>query len=205
MRIAVVNEVSARDKNRLILEALESIDAEVYNIGMSDADEPELTYIHTGLIAALALAAGAADFVIGGCGTGQGFMLSAMQYPGVYCGLITNPLDAWLFSQINGGNCASLALNKGFGWAGDISLRYIFDKLFCDEPGKGYPPHRSESQRQSRETLSSINGVTHKDFLTIIDSLDKAILNTAFDHSAFADLIERFADKGDLKDRILNG
>ncbi len=42
-----------------------------------------------------------------------------MQYPGVSCGLIADPLDAWLFSMINAGNCISLALNKGYGWAGE--------------------------------------------------------------------------------------
>lgn len=203
MRIAVVNEVSARDKNKFILEALEGIDAQVYNIGMSGGDEPEITYIHTGLMAALALATNAADFVIGGCGTGQGFMLSVMQYPGVCCGHILDPLDAWLFSQINGGNCVSLALNKGFGWAGDINLKYIFEKLFCDEPGRGYPPHRSESQGISRSVLSSINSETHRDFISIINSLDKSITETALCHKAFAGFIERFAEQGKLKNIIL--
>jgi ribose 5-phosphate isomerase RpiB len=33
------------------------------------------------------------DFVVGGCGTGQGYLNSAMQYPGVFCGHILNDLD----------------------------------------------------------------------------------------------------------------
>lgn len=205
MRIAVVNEVSAKDKNKAILEALEVSGAEVYNIGMSGHEgEPELTYIHTGFMAALALGTGAADFVIGGCGTGQGFMMSAMQYPGVYCGLITDPLDAWLFSQINNGNCASLALNKGFGWAGDINLKYIFEKLFCGEPGRGYPPHRSESQRESRGVLSNINGITHKDLLSIVKALDKRITDPVFGHKAFLDFITVYAKESDLKSAVIN-
>lgn len=205
MRIAVVNEVSAKDKNKAILEALEVARAEVYNIGMSCREgEPELTYIHTGLIAALALGTGAADFVVGGCGTGQGFMLSAMQYPGVYCGLITDPLDAWLFSQINGGNCVSLALNKGFGWAGDINLRYIFEKLFCGEPGRGYPPHRSESQRESRGILSNINSITHKDMASILQLLDKRITDPVLGYKAFTQFIAAYAKKSELKDAIIN-
>lgn len=206
MRIAVINEVSARDKNKYILAALEGVNAQVYNIGMSDgASGTELTYVHTGLMAALALATHAADFVIGGCGTGQGFMLSAMQYPGVCCGHITDPLDAWLFSQINGGNCVSLALNKGFGWAGDINLKYIFEKLFCDEPGRGYPPHRSESQGESRAVLTAINNTTHKDFTSIIVSLDRSITETAFCHKPFRDFIEQFAIQHELKNIILAG
>ena len=205
MRIAVVSEVSARDKNKHIIEALQSIDAKVYNIGMTDnKEEPELTYIQTGLMAAAALNTGAADFVVGGCGTGQGFMLSVMQYPGVYCGHINEPLDAWLFSQINGGNCVSLALNKGFGWAGDINLRYIFEKLFSDPSGQGYPLHRSASQKESRLVLSKINGVTHKDFAAIITSLDKDLRDRAFHHAAFAEFIRDYSENGELRDLILN-
>jgi ribose 5-phosphate isomerase RpiB len=205
MRIAVVSEVSARDKNKFILEALKDVDAEVVNIGMSaDGDEPELTYIHTGLLAALALNTGAADFAVGGCGTGQGFLLSVMQYPGVYCGHIAEPLDAWLFSQINGGNCVSLALNKGFGWAGDINLRFIFEKLFRDPAGQGYPPHRSASQRESRLTLGRINVLTHVDFAAIVRSLDRDILQRAVGHKAFAEFFRQYARDGALKDLILH-
>ena len=199
MRIAVINEVSARDKNKFILEALKNVKAEVFNVGMSEKEEPELTYIHTGLMAALALNTGAADFVIGGCGTGQGFMLSSMQYPGVFCGVITNSLDAWLFSQINGGNCVSLALNKGFGWAGDIELKYIFEKLFLDKPAQGYPAHRAESQSVSRRLLSDINKITHKNFTEIITSLDKAIIQTVKGHKPFTEFIEKHAKESAIK------
>ena len=204
MRIAVVSEVSARDKNAYILEALRGVDAEVFNVGMSDEQtEASLTYIHTGLMAALALETGAADFVIGGCGTGLGFMLSAMQYPKVFCGLINDPLDAWLFSQINGGNCVSLALNKGFGWAADINLKYIFEKLFCDEAGRGYPPHRSESQRESRKLLSEINRVTHADFDAILENIDNNTLETVRGYKAFIEFILKYGNEGKIKDIIL--
>jgi len=189
MRIAVVSEVSARDKNGMILQALEQAvpDAKIFNVGMSACGpEPELTYIHTGLIAALALYSGAADFVVGGCGTGQGFLLSAMQYPGVFCGLVSDPVDAWLFSQINAGNCVSLALNKGFGWAGDINLRYIFEKLFCGKPGQGYPLTRSDTQRESREALARVHALTHPiGMWSVVKGMDPAIMSRVMCHEAF--------------------
>jgi ribose 5-phosphate isomerase RpiB len=204
VRIAVVSEISARDKNTLILEALQGLGAEVHNIGMNpEGGGPELTYIHTGLMAGLALGTGAADFAVGGCGTGQGFLLSAMQYPGVICGHITEPLDAWLFSQINGGNCVSLALNKGFGWAGELNLRYIFEKLFCDPAGRGYPAHRSVSQRESRQTLLKINSLTHRSFAEILPSLDQDIRAAAFSHEPFTAFIRAYAREGDVKKLIL--
>jgi ribose 5-phosphate isomerase RpiB len=198
MRIAVVNEVSARDKNKDIVSALQACGQEVFNVGMTSASvegEVELTYIHTGLIAATLLNLGAADMVVGGCGTGQGFLNSVMQYPNVFCGLILNSLDAFLFSQINAGNCVSLALNKGYGWAGDLNLKYIFEKLFAGPPGAGYPPHRSESQAQSRERLCRISQATHTSFGGIVRALDREIVETVLSHRPFRDVLAQYDDK----------
>ncbi len=180
MRVAVINEISACGKNPDILSALSEFrDITVLNVGMARPDEqPSLTYIHTGLMAGLLLNADACDLVIGGCGTGQGFLNSALQYPLVVCGLIESPLDAWLFSQINGGNCVSLALNKGYGWAGDVNLRLIFRELFRDPPGAGYPPARAASQKESREALGRVSAVTHRPMDEILAHIDPVILET---------------------------
>jgi len=75
------------------------------------------------------------DFIVGGCGTGQGYLTSAMQYPDVFCGHIRNDLDGWLFMQINAGNCISLALHQGYGWPAEVNLKFIFDRLFEVQPG----------------------------------------------------------------------
>jgi len=196
LRIAVINEFSARDKNGQIMQALQAAGMQAHSIGMDESSgEPELTYVHTGLMAGLALYTKAADFVVGGCGTGQGFTISAMQYPGVFCGLITSPLDAWLFSQINGGNCVSLALNKGYGWAGDINLRYIFEKLFCDPAGQGYPPQRRESQEKSRGALAAISKSAHADMPELLKSIDPAIVNAVTGHQPFLKFIQTYGDE----------
>ena len=56
MRIAVINEISAADKNSDILKALEGRGHEVLNLGNTRAgDTPDLLYIHTGLMSALLL------------------------------------------------------------------------------------------------------------------------------------------------------
>ena len=47
------------------------------------------------------LESGAVDFVVTGCGTGQGAMLALNSFPGVLCGHITDPTDAYLFAQVN--------------------------------------------------------------------------------------------------------
>lgn len=205
MKVAVINEVSARQKNPDIINALKTAGVDPINVGMTNGDnEVELTYIHTGLMAGILINLEVVDMVVGGCGTGQGFMLSAMQYPNVFCGLIIEPLDAWLFSQINGGNVISLALNKGYGWAADINLKYIFEKLFQDEAGKGYPKEREISQRQSRQTLQSISTLTHNGLLQILKSMDKDIINTIFKHKPFVEIIKGEAKNKELQKIIIS-
>ena len=190
MRIAVLNETSAADRNADILAALEGRGHQVINAGMREKGaRPELTYIHTGFLAALLLNHRVVDFVVGGCGTGQGFLNSAMQYPGVFCGHITSDLDAWLFAQINGGNCISLPLNQGYGWAGDVNLRFIFERLFSVERGCGYPAHRKDSQRESRLMLERISGVTHPDFPGVLERLPDEVVLPALSFPGIRDLL----------------
>jgi ribose 5-phosphate isomerase RpiB len=191
MRIAVINETSAGDKNKEIMAALEGFQHEVINAGMKERGAaPELTYIHTGLLGAILLNVDRVDFVIGGCGTGQGFLNAIMQYPNVFCGHITNALDAWLFTQINGGNAISLALNQGYGWAGDVNLRFIFERLFSVESGCGYPSHRAESQAESRERLAKISKTAHAPLAVIIRGLDEAILRPVLEYPGVKELLD---------------
>jgi ribose 5-phosphate isomerase B len=176
VRIGVVTEVSTKEKNAAVLAALENRGHEVFNLGMKGvAGEPELTYINTGFLSAVLLGGGCVDLVVGGCGTGQGFLNSVLQYPGVSCGLIQSPLDAWLFAQINGGNCVSLALNKGFGWAGDVNVKFIFDQFFSVEWGLGYPTHRKESQQRSRAVLQGVSRVTHVALPQIVERVEDTV------------------------------
>jgi ribose 5-phosphate isomerase RpiB len=151
---------------------------------------PEITYIHTGLISAILLNLKRVDFVVRGCGTGQGYLNSVMQYPGVVCGHILNSLDAWLFTQINGGNCISLALNQGYGWAADVNLRFIFDRIFSVESGSGYPRHRQASQRESRETLEEVSRLAHRSFAETIDALPEEVLKPAIEFPGVKELID---------------
>ncbi len=196
MKIAVINEVSASIKNEDIVNALyQTTDAEVLNVGMKNPEQtPSLTYIHTSYMAAILLNTGSCDFVVGGGGTGQGFINGVLQFPGVVCGLIVEPLDAWLFSQINGGNCISLPLNKGYGWAADINLKYIFEKLFVDPAGAGYPRERAQSQAQSREILAGISKISHKEFTDILKASDPEILKAI---AGSEDFMKVLADGGE--------
>jgi ribose 5-phosphate isomerase RpiB len=177
MRIAVVSEASSADKNAAVASALEGRGHQLMNLGMTSPQAvPALSYVHTGLITGILLNLGRADLVVGGCGTGQGYAMAAMMYPHVFCGQVTSPLEAWLFAQINGGNCISLRLNQGFGWAGDVNLRMIFDAFFSVESGGGYPPHRREAQKVSRQLLGNVSTTAHRSFAEIVAALPDELL-----------------------------
>ena len=74
MKIALINDNSQSSKNVLIYKALKSVcdkyNYEVINIGMKDENDKPITYVEEGLMAAILLNSGAADFVVTGCGTG---------------------------------------------------------------------------------------------------------------------------------------
>jgi ribose 5-phosphate isomerase RpiB len=191
MKIAVINETSAANRNADILAALEGRGHEIINVGMTEKGaQPELSYIHTGLMTAILLNLNRVDFVVGGCGTGQGFLNSAMQYPGVFCGHILNDLDVWLFAQINGGNCISLALHQGYGWAAEVNLRFIFDRLFSVERGGGYPAHRAVPQKEYRTKLAGVSAIAHRPFPEIISTLPDDALLPAIEYPGMERLIQ---------------
>lgn len=75
MKIALMME-NSREQNAIILKELNAVADEkgfpVYNVGMSDENDHHLTYIHLGIMASILLNSKAVDFVVTGCGTGQG-------------------------------------------------------------------------------------------------------------------------------------
>ncbi len=98
MKIALINENSQASKNSMIEAALrkvvEPMGHTVDNYGMYAADDAcQLTYVKVGLLASLLLESGAADYVVTGCGTGEGAMLACNSFPGVLCGHIVDASD----------------------------------------------------------------------------------------------------------------
>jgi ribose 5-phosphate isomerase RpiB len=200
MRIAVINETSSADRNADVMAALAGRGHDVVNVGMTlSGSQPELTYIHTSFLAAVLLNAGRADLVVGGCGTGQGFLNAVMQYPGVVCGHLLTPLDARLFAEINAGNCVSLMLNQAYGWASDVNLRLLFDAFFMAEPGRGYPAHRRESQAESRALLAALSRATHRTMAEVVAGVDVRVVLPALSYPGVLDLL----DLPTLHDRAL--
>lgn len=193
MKIALINENSQAAKNSIIFEALkkvvEPMGHTVDNYGMYSAeDEAQLTYVQIGILSAVLLNSGAADYVITGCGTGEGAMLACNSFPGVICGHVEDALDAYTFSQINDGNAIALPFAKGFGWGGEKNLEYIFEKLYCEESGQGYPRERAAIMKKNREILNAVKDVTYRDLTDILKEIDQELVKGALGGPKFKEL-----------------
>jgi ribose 5-phosphate isomerase RpiB len=193
MKIALIIENSQAAKSDIIHDALTSVAKEhgheVHHYGMyTPEDKASLTYVMNGLLAGIVLNSGAADFVITGCGTGMGSMLACNSMPGVFCGLVIDPTDAFLFSQINDGNCMSMPYAKGFGWAAELNLQDCYRKIFENEGGAGYPKERAELMRTNRGKLKDLKAASCKDMLTVLKTCDQDLLKSAIAGERFAEL-----------------
>jgi ribose 5-phosphate isomerase RpiB len=193
MKIALINENSQAAKNEIIHTALKAV-AEplghtVFNYGMyTPEDKASLTYVMNGLLAGILLNSKAADFVVTGCGTGMGSMLACNSMPGVFCGLVIDPTDAFLFGQINDGNAISMPYAKGFGWAAELNLQDCYRKLFDGERGLGYPKERAAIMAKNRGILSQLKAVSCKDMLSVLQAVDQDLLKAATAGEKFAEL-----------------
>ena len=206
MKIAFLQEFSQAPKNTMLFDELTTVATKyghtVVNAGMLkpllDTDVPEayttenprLTYVQVGIQAAILLNSGAVDFVVTGCGTGQGALMSANAFPGVMCGLIVDPTDSYLYLQVNNGNAISLPFAKGFGWGGELNVRYIFEQAFSNPVGNGYPAERKESQNKNAGILAEMKVAASKPIIEALKSIDAALVKeclTPHFMAAFAD------------------
>ena len=190
MKIALINENSQAAKNEMICSVLKKVvepkGHEIFNYGMYSADDKEqLTYVQNGILAAILLNAKAADYVITGCGTGEGAMLACNAFPGVLCGHVVDPSDAYMFAQINDGNAISLPFAKGFGWGAELNLQYVFEKLFQGESGQGYPKDRVIPEQRNKKILDEVKKVTHQDIMTVLRNIDQELLKGAVSGKLF--------------------
>lgn len=200
MKIALINENSQAAKNDQIYRALKKVaDAkgyEVRNYGMYGAeDKAQLTYVQNGILAAILLNSGAADFVVTGCGTGEGAMLALNSFPGVICAHVATPLDAYTFAQINDGNAISIPFALGYGWGGDLNLEYIFEKLFSEPFGGGYPKERVVPEQRNKKILDGVREKAFRPLSEILKDLDPELVKGAIAGERFDELF--FADAGD--------
>ncbi|MEZ8274046.1 RpiB/LacA/LacB family sugar-phosphate isomerase [Vibrio splendidus] len=207
MKIALMMENSQAGKNAMVAAELESVAGgighDVFNLGMTDENDHHLTYIHLGIMASILINSKAVDFVVTGCGTGQGALMSLNLHPGVVCGYCLEPSDAFLFNKINNGNALALAFAKGFGWAGELNIRYIFEKAFTGERGNGYPLERAEPQQRNAAILNEVKAAVVKDnFIDSLRAIDQELVKTAVGSERFQQCLFDHCQDPDIADYV---
>ena len=203
MKIGLINENSQAGKNKIIYNELvkNAKGNEIFNYLNENT---KLTYVQVGLLAAILLNSKAVDFVITGCGTGEGAMLALNSFPGVLCGHVQDPLDAYLFTQINNGNAIAIPFAKGYGWGGELQLDYIFEKLFSEEFGNGYPKERVVPEQKNKKILDEVKKITYKPMKEILDEIDQALLLETINTPEFKIQFFENAQDEELKNIIAN-
>ncbi|MGT2637091.1 RpiB/LacA/LacB family sugar-phosphate isomerase [Streptococcus ratti] len=189
MKIGVIQASIRTDVNQLLFESVKRAVGnhhEVINFGIFPDETENYSYVEVAVMISLLIETGAIDFVISGCSSGQGMMMACNSLPGLRAGFIQTPQDAFLFGRINKGNVASLSLGLNFGWSGELNLQYTLNELFHGEFGIGYPPEAADRKRQEAQTLLTLDNLTKKSFLEIIDQFDETLLIKSLKRKTFA-------------------
>ncbi len=192
MKIGIIQASSQANKNGMIFQAVQkyAADSEVINFGCYPEDSSRYSYVEIALLVGMLLAGNAVDFVVTGCSSGQGMMLACNSFPGVLCGYIPTPMDAWLFAQINNGNAVSLPLGEKYTWAGSDNMEQTIRRLFSEPFGQGYP--KEDALRKLRDTVL-LKELRAKSQITCIAFLD----------SLSHELQKRIISKRDVMEYIL--
>lgn len=180
MRVGIIQASSQKDKNSIIekciKQAITSSEHEIINFGVFKDEKFECSYIETAFAISVLLESNAIDFVVTGCSSGQGMMLACNSLPGVLCGYIANPSDAYLFGRINNGNAVSYPLGLNFGWASEVNLISTFKALFEEPFGNGYPSKDAERKRRDTVKLKELNNLTKKSLIEILPSINDDLI-----------------------------
>lgn len=209
MKIALIMENSQAAKNSAVLNELthvaQTTKDSVFNVGMCDENDHHLTYIHLGIMASILINSKAVDFIVTGCGTGQGAMMSLNLHPGVVCGYCLEPSDAFLFNQINNGNALSLAFAKGYGWGAELNVRNIFEQAFASgERGQGYPLERAAPQKRNAAILNDVKSAVIKDnYLDTLKAIDPELVKVAVSGERFQQCFFEYCQVPEIASYVL--
>lgn len=181
MRIGIIQASSQCEKNAMIYNTVRKVanQHEVINFGCFEEEVDTFSYIEIALEIGLLIASGAVDFIITGCSSGQGMMIACNSLPNLICGYCPTPQDAFLFARINDGNVVSLPLGLNFGWSGEINLKHTIEALFDGPFGSGYPEKDAERKMKDTKLLKSMNAISKKDILTVMEELEDELVKKA--------------------------
>ena len=159
MKIALINENSQAAKNGIIEAALKKV---VEPMGHE--------VVNYGMYAA------------------DDAMLALNSFPGVICGHVEDPVDAYTFAHVNDGNAVAMPFAKGFGWGGELNLEYCFEKLFGFGHGQGYPKERVEPEQRNKKILDGVRAVAFKPLVEILQGIDQDLVKGAVAGEKFSEL-----------------
>ncbi|MBR3904800.1 MAG: RpiB/LacA/LacB family sugar-phosphate isomerase [Clostridia bacterium] len=206
MKIGIILASSQKDKMDVIAECVKKITQpmghETVCYCLPESTEQTFSYVETAVCISLLLSGKAVDFVVTGCSSGQGMMLAANSLPGVLCGYIPMPQDAFLFGRINGGNAASLPLKDGWGWQGKEHLLHTLEKLFDGPFGEGYPAQEADRKKRDTKLMKQTNRTVKRGWAEIADEMDKELLKKALRFPGVYDDIMQNGSNEELKNML---
>lgn len=181
MKIGVIQGTTQSGKNDLLYNttkvAVKNHNYEVVNFGVGIDEKTNYSYTEIAFLIGLLINSKAIDFIITGCSSGQGMNLACNTLPGILSGFIQTPQDAYLFGRINDGNVASFSLGLGFGWLGELNLKYSLEQLFNGEFGIGYPPEVAERKIIETVRVKKFNEISKYSIVEIMKKLEDDFIN----------------------------
>ena len=200
MKIAVIQASSQADKNELIYNTVKKYapDSEVVNFGCTKDEATKYSYIEISVLVGLLLSSNAVDFVVTGCSSGQGMMLACNNMPGVLCGYIPTPQDAYLFAQINDGNAVSLPLGEEYTWAGAENMEKTIARLFSEPFGQGYPKGEAARKLEDTRLLKRIRKTSQVKMTDLIRNLERPLVDKVFSKTDVIEYILRNGNDEEL-------
>lgn len=84
-----------------------------------------------------------------------------------------DPTDAYLYSQINGGNAFVYPFMPKDLAGAELTLKLMFERLFAEEMGGGYPRERVIPEQRNARILNEVKQITHNDLMTILKQSTK--------------------------------
>lgn len=203
MKIAVIQASSQKEKNLLLYQSVQNAvskkDDQVVNFGIFQEEEAAYSYVQIALQICLLLESGAVDFAVTGCSSGQGMMLACNSLPGILCGYVQNPSDAYLFGRINHGNVVSYPLGLNFGWAGELNLQYTMEQLFAEPFGSGYPKEEAARKQRDTKLLKEMNHISKRTLVEIFPKLSHDLIKSAVERKLVMAYIMGYGTNEDLK------
>ena len=193
MRIAVVQASSQASKNDLLFEITKKYakDSEVLDFGCFADEEEQYSYIEIALLIGMLIDENIVDFVVTGCSSGQGMMLACNSMPGVLCGYVPSPRDAFLFAQINNGNAVSLPLGEEYTYTGEDNLEATIQALFSKPFGGGWPESDAERKIADSIKLKEMRTASQISFREFLDKMMQTDVKTVEKIRKRIDLIVR--------------